>query len=41
MISTMTGALAAAKAIEALRKGDWGVKAMQDYRAEFERNQVK
>ncbi|MGE3107181.1 MAG: carbamoyl-phosphate synthase large subunit [Phycisphaerales bacterium] len=33
MITTTTGALAAARAIKALREGDWGVKAMQDYRA--------
>ncbi len=32
MISTTTGALAAARAIKALREGDWGVRAMQDYR---------
>jgi carbamoyl-phosphate synthase large subunit len=32
MITTTTGALAAARAIGAMRHGDWGVKAMQDYR---------
>jgi len=31
MISTMAGAHAAAKAIEALRAGDWSVAALQDY----------
>ena len=36
MISTTTGALAGARAIKALREGDWGVKAMQDYRRESE-----
>ena len=33
MISTATAAVAAAKAIEAMRKQDWGVAAMQDYLA--------
>ncbi len=32
LITTITGALAAAKAIGALQQGDWGVKAMQDHR---------
>ncbi|MBC7834406.1 MAG: carbamoyl-phosphate synthase large subunit, partial [Phycisphaerales bacterium] len=32
MITTTTGALAAARAIEALRQNEWGVKAMQDYK---------
>jgi len=31
MISTATAAVAAAKAIQAMRKQDWGVAAMQDY----------
>ncbi|MFO0857311.1 MAG: carbamoyl-phosphate synthase large subunit [Phycisphaerales bacterium] len=31
MISTATAAVAAAKAIEAMRQKDWGVAAMQDY----------
>jgi carbamoyl-phosphate synthase large subunit len=31
MITTITGAAAAARAIRALQQGDWGVKAMQDY----------
>ncbi|HYE01963.1 MAG TPA: hypothetical protein VD963_01880, partial [Phycisphaerales bacterium] len=34
MITTATGALAAARAIAALRANDWGVRAMQDYAAE-------
>jgi carbamoyl-phosphate synthase large subunit len=38
MITTTTGALAAVRAIRALRENDWGVKAMQDYRADAERN---
>jgi carbamoyl-phosphate synthase large subunit len=33
MITTMTGAQAAVRAIAALREGDWGVAALQDYRA--------
>jgi carbamoyl-phosphate synthase large subunit len=32
MITTTTGAKAAVDAIAALRTGDWGVRAMQDYR---------
>ena len=31
MVTTATGALAAVRAIEALREGDWGVAALQDY----------
>jgi carbamoyl-phosphate synthase large subunit len=31
IISTTTAALAAAKAIRAMRQGDWGVAALQDY----------
>jgi carbamoyl-phosphate synthase large subunit len=31
MITTMTGAAAAVKAMTALREGDWGVAALQDY----------
>ncbi len=31
MITTITGAAAAARAIRALQQGDWGVRAMQDY----------
>jgi carbamoyl-phosphate synthase large subunit len=31
MITTATAADAAVRAIEALRRGDWGVRAMQDY----------
>ena len=31
MITTLTGAQAAAEAIRALRGGDWGVRALQDY----------
>ena len=37
MISTATAAVAAAKAIEAMRKGDWSVCAMQDF-AELSRS---
>jgi carbamoyl-phosphate synthase large subunit len=33
MITTTTGAHAAALAIRALKQGEWGVKAMQDFRA--------
>jgi carbamoyl-phosphate synthase large subunit len=33
MITTITGAIAAVKSIRALREHDWGVGAMQDYRA--------
>jgi len=33
MITTTTGALAAARAIKALSEGDWTVRAMQDYKA--------
>jgi len=33
MITTITGAVAAVKSIRALREHDWGVGAMQDYRA--------
>ncbi len=32
LITTITGAIAAAKAIGALQQGDWGVKAMQEHR---------
>jgi carbamoyl-phosphate synthase large subunit len=32
LITTITGAIAAAKAISALQQGDWGVKAIQDHR---------
>jgi len=32
LITTITGAIAAAKAIGALKQGDWGVRAMQDHR---------
>ena len=32
MITTMTGARAGVKAIKALREGDWGVNALQDFR---------
>jgi carbamoyl-phosphate synthase large subunit len=31
IVTTITGAHAAAKAIEALQKGDWGVKPLQEY----------
>jgi hypothetical protein len=31
MITTTTGAAAGVQAIEALRKGAWGVQALQDY----------
>ncbi|MEL7474100.1 MAG: carbamoyl phosphate synthase large subunit, partial [Planctomycetota bacterium] len=31
MITTVTGAVAGVRAIEALRAGDWGVAALQDY----------
>ncbi|MEM1072476.1 MAG: carbamoyl-phosphate synthase large subunit [Planctomycetota bacterium] len=31
IITTMTGAIAAVEAIQALRAGDWGVAALQDY----------
>ena len=31
-ITTMTGARAGVKAIKALREGDWGVNALQDFR---------
>ncbi len=37
MITTMTGALAAVKAIQALRSQDWTVRAMQDYAADAQR----
>jgi carbamoyl-phosphate synthase large subunit len=33
MITTITGAIAAVKSIRALREHDWGVAAMQDFRA--------
>jgi carbamoyl-phosphate synthase large subunit len=33
LITTITGATAAARAIGALQQGDWGVKPMQDHRA--------
>jgi carbamoylphosphate synthase large subunit len=33
MITTATAALAAARAIQAMREGDWDVAALQDYRA--------
>ena len=33
MITTVTGAAASVRAIAALRAGDWGVLAMQDYKA--------
>jgi carbamoyl-phosphate synthase large subunit len=41
MITTTTGALAAAKAIGAMRHGDWTVKAMQDYRVVAEKARVE
>ena len=31
MITTLTGARAAASAIQALQKGDWGVRPLQEY----------
>jgi carbamoyl-phosphate synthase large subunit len=31
MITTLTGARAAAQAIQALQKGDWGVRPLQEY----------
>ena len=31
LITTITGARAAVAAIRALRSGDWGVRALQDY----------
>ncbi|MDX2146786.1 MAG: carbamoyl-phosphate synthase large subunit [Planctomycetota bacterium] len=34
MLTTTTAAAAAVKAIEALRQGDWGVRALQDYAAQ-------
>jgi len=34
IITTVTGAQAAVDAIQALRAGDWGVAALQDYAAE-------
>jgi len=33
MSTTITGAQAVVRAIEAMRAGDWGVRALQDYRA--------
>jgi carbamoyl-phosphate synthase large subunit len=41
MITTTTGALAGARAIGAMRHGDWGVRAMQDYRKDVERGRVE
>jgi carbamoyl-phosphate synthase large subunit len=41
MITTTTGALAAARAIGAMRHGDWGVKAMQDYKTDTDRLRVQ
>ncbi|MGQ0628067.1 MAG: carbamoyl-phosphate synthase large subunit [Phycisphaerales bacterium] len=38
MITTMTGAQAATRAIKALRNGDWGVAALQDFRAKAEKS---
>ncbi len=37
LVTTITGARAAARAIRALRKGDWSVKALQDYHAQIAR----
>jgi carbamoyl-phosphate synthase large subunit len=36
MITTATAAVAAARAIEAMREGDWGVAALQDYKVQPE-----
>ena len=36
MITTATAAVAAAKAIDAMRAGDWGVAALQDYQGDAE-----
>jgi carbamoyl-phosphate synthase large subunit len=41
MITTTTGARTGAKAIGAMRYGDWGVKAMQDYRRDAEKLSVE
>ena len=40
MITTTTGALAAARAIGAMRHGDWSVKAMQDYQRDASKANV-
>jgi len=37
ILSTAAAALAAARAIKAMREKDWGVAALQDYRAMQER----
>jgi hypothetical protein len=34
MITTLTGARAAAQAIQALQKGDWTVRPLQEYFAD-------
>ena len=33
LVTTITGARAAAIAIKALREGEWGVKSIQEYHA--------
>jgi len=40
LITTITGATAAARAIGALQQGDWGVKAMQDHRLAAQAHEV-
>jgi hypothetical protein len=36
MITTITGAAAAVKAVAALRSGAWGVAALQDYFPQYQ-----
>ena len=37
IVTTITGAIAVAKAIQELQKGDWGVRPLQEYTGQVAR----